>query len=86
LVLLILLRSKSSVSASSQATPASAQLDAKKTEKRYWNTGFSEILGRRRISAFFKIEQIELIREIQKIPTTLVSESFWMKILPLNSR
>jgi hypothetical protein len=32
----------------------------------------------------FKIKQIELIREIQKIPTTLISESFWMKILPLN--
>jgi hypothetical protein len=31
----------------------------------------------------FKLKQIELIREIQKIPTTLVSESFWMKILPL---
>jgi len=29
---------------------------------------------------------VELIREIQKIPTTLISESFWMKILPLNLR
>jgi hypothetical protein len=32
----------------------------------------------------FKIKQIELIREIQKIPTTLISKSFWTKILPLN--
>ena len=34
----------------------------------------------------FKIKQIELIQEIQKNSTTFVSESFWMKILPLNSR
>ena len=30
----------------------------------------------------FKIKQIELI---QKFPTTLISESFWMKTLPLDS-
>jgi hypothetical protein len=47
--------------------------------------GFPKFLADREFQRF-KIKQIELIQEIQKIPTTLVSESFWMKILPLNSR